>query len=200
MQNSLPKKISLISSKTEINEFMKNNKETLKILNAMQPHLEKHFPNNKLSLEVSNYLDWTSETKLLLNVHVSEEMFFNGILNHFNDIYAEIEPLIENIPCPIVLFPNLENEKYDTKNNNSAINLIARTAYFNNDYDESVEREILIRDIPQNQQKSEIIEYCQTHEDIFAPDIEEELCIDFQDICEILDELENEGIIIKNRW
>jgi hypothetical protein len=26
------------------------------------------------------------------------------------------------------------------------------------------------------------------------------LCIDFQDICEILDELENEGIIIKNRW
>ena len=135
----------------------------------------------------------------MLNVHVGEEMFFNGILNHFNDIYAEIEPLIEDILCPIVLFPHLQNEKYDKVNNNSAINLIARTAYFNNDYDGSVEREILIRDIPREQQKKEIIEYCQNHDDIFAPDIEEELKLDFCDICEILDELEDEGIITKDR-
>lgn len=82
-------------------------------------------------------------------------------------------------------------------NNNSAINLIARTAYFNNDYDGSVEREILIRDIPREQQKKEITEYCQNHDDIFAPDIEEELKLDFSDICEILEELEDEGIITK---
>jgi hypothetical protein len=44
----------------------------------------------------------------LLNVHVGEEMFFNGMLNHFNDIYAEIEPLIDDMLCPIVLFPYLQ--------------------------------------------------------------------------------------------
>ena len=80
--------------------------------------------------------------------------------------------------------------------NNSAINLIARTAYFNNDF-EGIEKEILIRDIPREQQKMEIINYCETHDDIYTPDIEEELQLDFNDICEILDELEEEGQIEK---
>ena len=43
----------------------------------------------------------------------------------------------------------------------------------------------------------EIINYCETHDDIYAPDIEEELQLDFNDICEILDELEEEGQIEK---
>lgn len=73
--------------------------------------------------------------------------------------------------------------------------MIARTAYFNNDYDGSVEHEIGLRVIPKSQQKREIIEYCNTHEDIFAPDIERELQIDFHDVCMILDELEEEGKI-----
>jgi predicted ArsR family transcriptional regulator len=51
------------------------------------------------------------------------------------------------------------------------------------------------RDIPKSQQKREIIEYCNTHEDIFAQDIERELQIDFHDVCMILDELEEEGKI-----
>lgn len=199
MKNNPLENITFNSPESEISEFIKENEKTLEILEAMQPHLNRYFPNNEMSLEVSNNLDWTSETKLLLNVHVSEEMFFNGMLNHFNDIYKEIEPLIEDILCPVVLFPHLQNERYDTLSNNCAINLIARTAYFNNDYDGSVEREILIRDIPRKQQKAEINKYCQTHDDIFAPDIEEKLRIDFQDICDILDELENEGIIIKRR-
>jgi hypothetical protein len=199
MRNNLNKEFLLVSPEEEINEFIENNEDTLKILDVIKPKLAEHFPHNKLSLEVSNQLKWTSETKLLINVHVSEEMFFNGMLDHFNEIYAEIEPHIEDILCPIVLFPHLQNEKYDKVNNNSAINLIARTAYFNNDYDGSVEREILIRDIPREQQKKEIIEYCHNHDDIFAPDIEEELKLDFSDICEILDELEDEGIITKDR-
>ncbi len=41
----------------------------------------------------------------------------------------------------------------------------------------------------------EILEYCQTHEDIYAPDIEEELQIDFNDVCEILEELSRQGKI-----
>ena len=127
-------------------------------------------------------------------------MFFNGMLNHFNEIYKDIEPLIENILCPIVLFPNLQNKNYDKLNSSSAINLIARTAYFNNDYDDSIEKEILIRDIPREQQKKEIIEYCNLNNDIYAPDIEEKLQIDFQDVCDILEELENEWFIKKNEW
>ncbi|WP_458453738.1 hypothetical protein [Methanobrevibacter sp.] len=198
MKNELAKKYDLIPSERKINDFISNNESTLEILNAIEPQLDKHFPNTKFSLEVCDRLEWTTEIKLLLNVHITEEMFFNGMLNHFNEIYAEIEPLIEDMLCPIVLFPKLQNQKYETMTNNCAINLIARTAYFNNDYDGSVEREILIRDIPKEQQKIEIMEYCETHDDIFAPDIEEDLKLDFYDICEILDELEKEGKIVKN--
>ena len=197
MINELNNEFLLISSKEEINDFIANNEKSLEILEAIKPQLKKHFPNNRFSLEVSDKIKWTSETKLLLNVHVNEEMFFNGMLSHFNDIYSEIEPIIEDILCPIVLFPHLPNEKYEKMDNNSAINLIARTAYFNNDYGGSVEQEILIRDISRKQQKEEIIQYCNNHDDIFAQDIEEELKLDFNDICKILDELEQEGIISK---
>lgn len=196
MQIKLNDRYSFNSPKNEINNFIMDNEDTMKILNAIDPHLDKHFPNNNFSLEICDKLKWTTEKKLLVNVHVNEEMFFNGLLNHFNDIYSEIEPLTENIICPIVLFPRLENEKYEKMSNNNAINLIARTAYFNNDF-EGIEKEILIRDIPREQQKMEIINYCETHDDIYAPDIEEELQLDFNDICEILDELEEEGQIEK---
>ena len=108
MQIKLNNKYSFNSPENEINNFIMDNKDTIKILNAIDPHLDKHFPNNNFSLEICDKLKWTTEKKLLVNVHVNEEMFFNGLLNHFNDIYSEIEPLTENIICPIVLFPRLE--------------------------------------------------------------------------------------------
>lgn len=117
------------------------------------------------------------------------------MLDSFNEIYARIDPLIDDILCPVVLFPQIKDKYFDKMPNNSAINLIARTAYFNNDYDDSIECEIGLRDIPKAQQKQEIIEYCRTHDDIFALDIEKELQIDFLEVCEILDELEKEGKI-----
>ena len=49
--------------------------------------------NNAEFEETNNYLElceklgWTTETKLLLNIEVSEKMFFNGMLKDFNDIY-----------------------------------------------------------------------------------------------------------------
>ena len=104
MKNNLKESFLLKSSENEINEFIESNENALKIIEAMKSPLHKHFPNNEFSLEVSDEINWTSETKLLLNVHVSEEMFFNGMLTHFNDIYAEIEPLIEDILCPVILF------------------------------------------------------------------------------------------------
>ena len=182
-------------SPNKINKFLNTNQITIKIINTISPQLNALFPEAEFTLEVCDKLDWTSETKILLNVVVGEEMFFNGILDHFNEIYAEIEPLIDDILCPVVLFPEIKNKKFDKFNNNSAINLIARTAYFNNDYDGSIECEINLRDIPREQQKEEIINYCKTHEDIWAPDIVDELLLDYDDIYEILEELEKEGRI-----
>ena len=66
MKSDLNKEFILISSKEEINEFIENNENTLKILCAIKPQLLKHFPDNQFSLEVSDELKWTSETKLLL--------------------------------------------------------------------------------------------------------------------------------------
>ena len=184
----------LISPK-EVEKFVSENKNTIEIINAMEPHINHFFPQATLSLEVNEELDWTSETKLLLNVIVSEEIFFNGLLDNFNEIYKEIEPLIEEIFCPVVLFPEIENKKYDKKGNFSAINLIARTAYFNNDYEGSIEKEIVLRDIPKSQRRIEIIDYCKSHENVFISDIEDELRLDYDEIYDILECLEKEGLI-----
>ena len=194
MKEDLTDKYRLISPKNEINEFIEHNDKSLEVLEAMEPHLLKHFPNNEFSLELCEKLTWTSEPKLLLNVHVSEEMFFNGMLTHFNDIYSEIKPLIEDILCPVVLFPNLSNENYDKFGEKSAINIIARTAYFNNDFDENFQREITLREIPKAQQVSEIIEYCKSHENPNISDMVFDLQLDNFEVDRILDELEDEGI------
>ena len=89
-------------------------------------------------------------------------MFFNGMLKDFNDIYKEIEPLLENIENTVVLFPVIRNKEFEKMDNNSAINLIARTAYFNNYNDGIIQREVSFREIPKSQQEKEIIEYCNT--------------------------------------
>ena len=54
---------------------------------------------------------------------------------------------------------------------NSAINLVARTAYFNNYNNGIIQREMSFRDVPKSQQVDEIIEYCKTHENPNISDI-----------------------------
>ena len=127
-------------------------------------------------------------------------MFFNGMLNHFNDIYSEIEPLIKDILCPVVLFPELDNDRYDKLGNLSAINLIARTAYFNSDFDENYQREMTLREIPKDQQVKEIIEYCKTHKNPNISDIVFDLQLDLFDVDTIIDELEEKGINLKVKY
>ena len=184
----------LISSEKEINNFISHNKNTLKILKALKPLLKKHFPNCNYSLELCEKLGWTTETKLLLNIEVSEKMFFNGMLKHFNEIYKEIEPLIENIENTVVLFPVIKNKEFEKMDNNSAINLIARTAYFNNYNDGIIQREVSFREIPKSQQEKEIIEYCKTHENPNISDIVYDLQLQLFDVDDILTELEEKGI------
>lgn len=194
MDNNLKNKYQLNSPKCDIDEFIKVNENTLEILNAIQPLLLNHFPDTRFSLELCDELEWTTERKLLVNVHVNHEMFFNGILNHFNDIYEKIGYLIEDIFCPIVLFPELPNENYDKMGFNSAINLIARTAYFNHDLDRNMQREMSLREIPKSQQKKEIIEYCLKHPSPDLSDLVYDLRLDIFDVDGIIDELEGRGI------
>lgn len=193
MLNDLKNNYVLISP-DKIHDFITSNKNTLTILDAMEPHLIEHFPNNKFSLEVCDKLGWTTETKLLLNVQVDEEMFFNGMLDHFNDIYKEIEPVIEDIENTIVLFPEITGKKFDKLSNTSAINLIARTAYFNNYNRGVIQREMSFRDIPKSRQVDEIIEYCKTHENPNISDIVFDLQLELFAVDDILDEIEEKGI------
>ena len=78
--------------------------------------------------------------------------------------------------------------------NNSAINLIARTAYFNNYNDGIIQREVSFREIPKSQQEKEIIEYCKTHENPNISDIVYDLQLQLFDVDDILTELEEKGI------
>ena len=158
MLERLNNKLDFVSSQQEINDFVDSNENTLKILSSMEPHLLKYFPQSRFSLEICDSLGWTTETKLLLNVHVNEEIFFNGMLSHFNEIYLEIEPVIGDMENTVVLFPEINGKKYDKLSNNSAINLIARTAYFNNYNNGIIQREMSFREIPKSQQVEEIIE------------------------------------------
>lgn len=195
MTKNLNDTYTLISPE-KINEFVTTNKDTLKILNAMEPHLKRHFPNNEFSLEICRDLGWSTETKLLLNVEVPQEMFFNGILDHFNDIYKEIEPVIVDIENTVVLFPQIKGIDIDRMSNTSAINVIARTAYFNNYNKGIIQRKMSFRDIPKEQQKEEIIEYCKTHKNPNISDIVYDLQLQLFDVDDIITELEEDGMTL----
>ena len=194
MLENLNNTYTLISPENKINEFMTSDENTLTILKAMEPHLIRNFPNNEFSLEICDSLGWTTETKLLLNVEVSQEMFFNGILDHFNDIYRQIEPTIADIENTIVLFPDVKDVKIDKMSNTNAVNVIARTAYFNNYNDGIIQREMSFRDIPKDQQRKEIIEYCKTHQNPNISDIVYDLQLKLFDVDDIIAELEESGI------
>lgn len=196
LKYNITKKFTLNSNEKQINQFIKNNDNTLTILEAIDPLLDKHFPDTKFSLELCDNLGWTTETKLLLNVHVDEEMFFNGMLDHFNEIYSEIEPIISDIENTIVLFPDLDNKKFDKMSNTSAINLIARTAYFNNYNRGIIQREVSFRKIPKHEQEREIIEYCKIHENPNISDIVYDLQLELFDVDDIITELEEKGIFL----
>lgn len=185
-----------LKSPEKIEKFLKKNKKTTEILNAIEPQLFKYFPDSKYSLEVCNELGWTTETKLLLNIQVSDRMFFNGLVDHMNSIYEEIEPLIEDILCPVVLFPEIENKNFDSikMKNNSTVNLIARTTYFNNDRNGIIQREMTLREISKEQQVKEIISYCKEHEHPKLSDLLFDLQLDLFDVDTIIDELEEKGI------
>lgn len=194
MKYQLTNRYTLIPSKEKIDEFIRGNKDTLNILKAIDPQLTKHFPNSQFSLELCDNLGWTTETKILLNVAVSEEMFFNGMLDSFNEIYKEIEPIIEDIENTVVLFPKIEGKNFEKMSNTSAINLIARTAYFNNYNNGIIQREMSFRDIPKPQQENEILEYCKTHKNPNISDIVYDLQLDLFDVDDIINEFEERGI------
>jgi hypothetical protein len=193
MLENLNNQYTLISPE-KVNQFIDSHKNTLKILNAMEPHLKRHFPNNEFSLEICDELGWTTETKLLLNVQIPQEMFFNGILDHFNDIYREIEPVIEDIENTVVLFPKIDNLDVDRMRNTNAVNVIARTAYFNNYNNGTIQREISFRGIPKKQQREEVLEYCKTHKNPNISDIVYDLQLPLFDVDDIIIELEEEGL------
>ena len=62
------------------------------LFSAIKPQLLKHFPNNRLSLEVSNEIKWTNETKLDdIFAHYIEE----ALQLDFNDISEILDKLEE---------------------------------------------------------------------------------------------------------
>ena len=127
-------------------------------------------------------------------------MFFNGILDHFNDIYKEIEPVIDDIENTVVLFPKISDDDIDTMSNTNAINVIARTAYFNNYNDGIIQREMSFRKIPKAQQIKEVTEYCRTHENPNISDIVYDLQLDLFDVDDIITEAEEKGIELNVRY
>ena len=196
MKFDLNEHYTLISPKN-IEEFIEDNKITIQLLNKIKTPLENNFPNSKISLEVCDHLEWTDDTKLLVNISVSEDMFFNGILENFNNIYKEIQPILDEYVSTIILFPEINGKdlKNVRMNSNSAINLLARTAYFNTYNGYEIQREITLRDIPKNQQKEEIISYCKIHNIIDSWQIAEKLRLETNEVEEILEELKKEKII-----
>lgn len=192
----LDKKYCLKSPRT-IERFLEENQITCQLLEIIEKPLNNYFPNSKISLEVCNDLEWSDDEKLLINIPVSEEMFFNGILDNFNSIYRATQPILDEYVSTILLFPEIENKNLNSvkMKSNSAVNLIARTAYFNTYNNYEIEKEITLRDIPKDQRKEEIIIYCQEHDAIDSWEIAEELRLETGEVEEILEELVCEGTI-----
>lgn len=155
-----------LKSPEKIEKFIAENKITCHLLNLIETPLNKYFPTSKISLEVCDELEWSDDAKLLVNIMVSEDMFFNGILDNFNAIYKETQPILDEYVSTILLFPEIETKNLESvkMNSNSALNVIARTAYFNTYNNYEIEREITLRDIPKYKRRVEIIEYVKTHD------------------------------------
>ena len=100
----------------KVEKFINENEITIKLLNQIEQPLRNNFPDSKISLELCDKLDWTDETKLLVNISVDEEMFFNGILDNFNNIYKAIQPILDTYVSTIVLFPEINNKKKKLSN------------------------------------------------------------------------------------
>ena len=61
MKNKLTNTYTFIPSEENVNEFISQNKNTITILKAIEPHLTRHFPDSQFSLELCNNLGWTTE-------------------------------------------------------------------------------------------------------------------------------------------
>ena len=118
-------------------------------------------------------------------------MFLNGVLDKFNAIYKEAQPILDEYVSTIVLFPEIQTRNLDSvrMNSNSIVNVIARIAYFNTYHDYEIEKEITLRDIPKEQMKKEILEYIGTHNAFDSGKIAEELKLETGEVEEILEEL-----------
>lgn len=99
-----------------------------------------------------------------------------------------------------MLFPEINGKKFDKLSNNSAINLMARTAYFNNYNNGIIQREMSFREIPKSQQVGEIMEYCQTHDNPNISDIVYDLQLSLFEVDDVLDELEQKGITLNVQY
>ena len=77
---------------------------------------------------------------------------------------------------------------------------MARTAYFNRDFDKNFQREMTLREILKSQMRKEIIEYCEIHHNPDLSDIIFDLRLDLLDVDRIIDEIENEGIKLNVKW
>ena len=78
--------------------------------------------------------------------------------------------------------------------NTNAVNVIARTAYFNNYNNGTIQREISFREIPKNQQRKEVLEYCKTHKTPNISDMVYDLQLKLFDVDDIIIELEEDGL------
>lgn len=197
MIEKLDSKYTIIEPEN-VENFIAENEITIKLLDEIKNPLNDNFPDSKICLELCDELGWTDDTKLLVNISVDESMFFNGILDNFNNVYKEIQPILDTYVSTIVLFPQINGKNLDSvrMNNNSAVNLIARTAYFNTYNNYEIEMEMTLRDIPREQRKEEIIDYCKTHDVIDYFEIGYDLRLESDEVIEILEELKEEKIIM----
>ena len=55
---------TLVSKENEIINFIDNDENTQEILSQIQPQLKKHFPDSKISLEISDNLERCEARKI----------------------------------------------------------------------------------------------------------------------------------------
>ena len=56
MESKIFEEFELVSPKDEIKHFIKDNENTIEILNAIKPQLHKHFPNVCFLFGEANYI------------------------------------------------------------------------------------------------------------------------------------------------
>lgn len=96
----------------KIHCFIEKHQQLLELLDKTKPYLKETFPHGEFELEVYCDLSGEGDHSLLVNIHVDDETFNNGLMYKIHHVNMKILPIQKklNILSEFALMPGVRNQ------------------------------------------------------------------------------------------